>query len=119
MNTPPGSVDDDSRSDSDAATTGRLLSRQKMFKYCVAIAIGIFLFVAMEPSSAQPSREYFDSDRSRTQKQMNARIRKQMETDCKAKAKKFYSAIHFQKRRAFVKDCIERSLVPLRRGLMG
>jgi hypothetical protein len=31
-----------------------------------------------------------------------------IEAGCKADAKKYYSAIHFQKRRAFVKHCIDR-----------
>jgi len=32
-----------------------------------------------------------------------------IEAGCKADAKKYYSAIHFQKRRAFVKHCIDRT----------
>jgi len=32
-----------------------------------------------------------------------------IEAGCKADAKKYYSAIHFQKRRAFVKNCIDRA----------
>ena len=32
-----------------------------------------------------------------------------IEAGCKADAKKYYSAIHFQKRRAFVKRCIDRA----------
>ena len=32
-----------------------------------------------------------------------------IEAGCKADAKKYYSAIHFQKRRAFVKRCIVRA----------
>jgi hypothetical protein len=32
-----------------------------------------------------------------------------IEAGCKADAKKYYSAIHFQKRRAFVKHCIDRA----------
>jgi len=32
-----------------------------------------------------------------------------IDAGCKADAKKYYSAIHFQKRRAFVKHCIDRT----------
>jgi hypothetical protein len=32
-----------------------------------------------------------------------------IEAGCKADAKKYYSAIHFQKRRAFVKHCIDKA----------
>jgi len=32
-----------------------------------------------------------------------------IEAGCKADAKKYYSAIHFQKRWAFVKNCIDRA----------
>jgi hypothetical protein len=32
-----------------------------------------------------------------------------IEAGCKADAKKYYSAIQFQKRRAFVKRCIDRA----------
>jgi hypothetical protein len=32
-----------------------------------------------------------------------------IEAGCKADAKKYYSAIHFQKRRTFVKHCIDRA----------
>ena len=32
-----------------------------------------------------------------------------IEAGCKSDAKKYYSAIHFQKRRAFVKHCIDRA----------
>jgi hypothetical protein len=32
-----------------------------------------------------------------------------IEAGCKADAKKYYSAIRFQKRRAFVKHCIDRA----------
>jgi hypothetical protein len=32
-----------------------------------------------------------------------------IEAGCKADAKKYYSAIHFQKRRIFVKNCVDRA----------
>ena len=32
-----------------------------------------------------------------------------IEAGCKSDAKRYYSAIHFQKRRAFVKHCIDRA----------
>jgi hypothetical protein len=32
-----------------------------------------------------------------------------IEAGCKADAKKYYSAIQFQKRRAFVKNCIDKA----------
>jgi hypothetical protein len=32
-----------------------------------------------------------------------------IEAGCKADAKKYYSTIHFRKRRAFVKHCIDRA----------
>jgi hypothetical protein len=32
-----------------------------------------------------------------------------IEAGCKADAKKYYSAIQFQKRRAFVKNCVDRA----------
>jgi hypothetical protein len=32
-----------------------------------------------------------------------------IEAGCKADAKKYYSAIHFQKRRTFVKNCVNRA----------
>ena len=32
-----------------------------------------------------------------------------IEAGCKADAKRYYSAIHFQKRRAFVRHCIARA----------
>jgi hypothetical protein len=83
------------------------------------MALAIYLLVGIAPLSAQPFGQYFDADRARVQKLLNLRLRKQIEADCKAKAKKFYTAVHFLRRRAYVKDCIEHSLVPLRRGLMG
>jgi len=88
-------------------------------KFFGLIALALVLLMGIAPSSAQPAREYFDAERSRVQKLLNVRIRKQIEADCKAKAKKLYSSIHFLNRRAYVKHCIEHSLVPLRRGLMG
>ena len=32
-----------------------------------------------------------------------------IEAGCKADAKKYYSALHLKKRRAFVKNCVERA----------
>lgn len=32
-----------------------------------------------------------------------------IEAGCKADARKYYSAIHFQKRRTFVKNCVDRA----------
>ena len=32
-----------------------------------------------------------------------------IEAGCKADAKKYYSALHFKKRRTFVKNCVERA----------
>jgi len=83
------------------------------------MALAIYLLVGIAPLSAEPFGQYFDADRARVQKLLNLRHRKQIEGDCKAKAKKLYTAVHFLRRRAYVKDCIEHSLVPLRRGLMG
>ena len=90
-----------------------------VLKLCASIALSLYLLIGILPLSAQPSRQYFDAERGRVQKLLNVRIRKQIEADCKAKAKKLYSSIHFLKRRAYVKDCIEHSLVPVRRGLIG
>ena len=32
-----------------------------------------------------------------------------IETDCKLQAKKYYSVLHFKKRRMFMKHCVERA----------
>ena len=79
-------------------------------KHVASIALAIsFLVGSAPPLPAQPSKEYTDAYRARIQK-INARmLRKQIEADCKAKAKKTYSAIHFQKRRTFVEDCTARA----------
>ena len=90
-----------------------------VLKFGPSMALAIYLLVGTPPLSAQPSGQYFDAERARVQKLLNLRLRKQIEADCKAKAKKLYTAVHFLRRRAYVKDCIEHSLVPLRRGLMG
>ena len=42
------------------------------------------------------------------QKTSDAIWYERIETDCKAQAKRYYSAIRFKKRRAFVKHCVER-----------
>ena len=50
------------------------------------------------------------SSASAAQKKSNETIwYERIEAGCKADAKKYYSAIHFQKRRAFVKHCIDRA----------
>lgn len=52
---------------------------------------------------------YQDAYRKRIMR-INERIqRKQIEGACKAKAKKAVSAIHFQQRRSFIRDCIARA----------
>jgi len=35
--------------------------------------------------------------------------RERIETDCKLQARKYYSVLHFKKRRIFVKHCIDRA----------
>jgi hypothetical protein len=59
-------------------------------------------------SSADVRRERID----RVNKVWDAQIERirgaQIAAKCKAEAKKQYSAIHFKKRRVFVKNCIEQ-----------
>jgi hypothetical protein len=65
---------------------------------------------APEPIKSPTTQDkYQDAYRKRIMK-INERIqRKQIEAACKAKAKKAFSAIHFQQRRSFIRDCIARA----------
>jgi hypothetical protein len=46
---------------------------------------------------------------SAVEKSNDAVWRERIETDCKLQARKYYSVLHFKKRRMFVKHCIERA----------
>ena len=89
-------------------------------KNIVFIVLAIAFIAGPTAATAQPvapaataaekkQMTYDDAYRNRI-KRINDRIRrKQIEADCKAEAKTTYRAIHFQKRRAFVKACIARN----------
>jgi hypothetical protein len=63
----------------------------------VPILIGILLLLAV-PGCA-----------SAVEKTNDSVSRERIETDCKLQSKKYYSVIHFKKRRMFIKHCIERA----------
>ena len=63
-----------------------------------AIAVALLALFAVSPAAAAPK-----------QKSSETIWHERIEAGCKADAKKYYSAIHFQKRRAFVRRCIERA----------
>jgi hypothetical protein len=83
---------------------------------CRALAV-LFVVATVVPisaeenpkSSAEVRRERID----KVNKVWDAQIEKirgaQIAAKCKADAKKQYSAIHFKKRRMFVKNCIEQA----------
>ncbi len=79
-----------------------------------AILIAI---AAMAPAGAQDMRDIeprkFDKTRDRINAALDARLERlrvaQIEADCKAAAKKEYWAIRFNKRRAYVQDCVEQA----------
>jgi len=49
------------------------------------------------------------ADAARRPKSSDAVWLERIEAGCKADARKYYSAIHFKKRRAFVKHCVGRA----------
>jgi hypothetical protein len=77
----------------------------------------LIAIAAALPAGAQDMRNYeprkADQVRDRINKAWDARLERmrasQIEAECKAKAKKQYWAIRFNKRRAFVQDCIEQA----------
>ena len=64
----------------------------------LAIAACLLALAAAAPASAAAKAKSSD-----------AIWYERIEAGCKVEAKKYYSAIHFKKRRAFVKHCIERT----------
>ena len=87
----------------------------------LALAVLLVAAVAVAPASAVDKAKVLEV-RERINKAWDVRIEKirikQIESKCKAEAKKKYFAIRFKKRRAFVRDCIEqaRNKTSLRRG---
>jgi hypothetical protein len=79
------------------AVAPRELSNMLPTMTSVPILIGILLLLAV-PGGA-----------SAVEKTNDAVWRERIETDCKLQSKKYYSVIHFKKRRMFIKHCIERA----------
>jgi hypothetical protein len=81
----------------------------------LALAI-LFVVAAIVPigaqenpkSSADARRERMDKVNKVWDAQIERMRGAQIAAKCKADAKQQYSAIHFRKRRAFVKNCIEQ-----------
>lgn len=63
-----------------------------------AVAGVLLALLAVLPAAAAPKAKSSD-----------AIWLERIEAGCKADAKKYYSAIHFKKRRLFVKRCVERA----------
>ena len=84
----------------------------------LALAV-LFVVAAVAPIEAQENPKSSADVRGeridRVNKVWDAQIERmraaQIATKCKADAKKEYSAIHFKKRRAFVKNCIEQGRI--------
>jgi len=62
------------------------------------IAVTLLALIAVSPTAAVPK-----------QKSSETIWHERIEAGCKSDARKYYSAIYFQKRRAFVKRCVERA----------
>jgi hypothetical protein len=76
------------------------------------LALAVLLVVASASAAAAESAKVSVA-RERINKAWDERIEKiqnaRIEAGCKAEAKKTYTAVHFRKRRAFVRDCIEQA----------
>jgi hypothetical protein len=86
----------------------------------LGLAIGILIGSSASPSFAETvapaassaqkvPKSYNEAYRDRIERINETIRRRQIRAGCKAEAKKAYSAIHFQKRREFVRDCIARN----------
>ena len=76
----------------------------------LALAIALMAGSSVTPSSAQKSTKSYNEAYVDKITKINDRIRrKQIAAECKAEAKKTHSAIHFQKRRSFMKECVARN----------
>jgi hypothetical protein len=62
------------------------------------ILVGLLLLLFAVPGGA-----------GAVEKSNDAVWHERIETDCKLQSKKYYSVLHFKKRRMFVKHCIERA----------
>ena len=65
----------------------------------IRVLFGLLLALSVAPSAHAVAKE----------KSSETIWYERIESGCKADAKKYYSAIHFRKRRAFVKHCIDRA----------
>jgi hypothetical protein len=76
----------------------------------LALAIALLTASLVAPSSAQKATKSYDQAYRDRIERINDTIRaRQIRAECKAEAKKAFAAIHFKKRRDFVRDCIART----------
>jgi hypothetical protein len=76
----------------------------------LALAITLLIGWSVTPSSAQKATTSYDQAYRDRIARINETIRtRQIRAECKAEAKKAYAAIHFKKRRDYVRDCIART----------
>jgi hypothetical protein len=76
----------------------------------LALVVTLLIGTSVTPSNAQKAtKSYDEAYRSRIAGINETIRRRQIRAECKAEAKKAYSAIHFQKRRTFLKECIARN----------
>ena len=65
--------------------------------------------MSVTPSNAQTSAESYDQAYRDRIARLNKTIRtRQIRAECKVEAKQAFAAIHFKKRRDYVRDCIAR-----------
>ena len=75
----------------------------------LALAIALSIEISVAPSSAQKSTESYDQAYRDRIARINNTIRtRQIRAECKVEAKQTVAAIHFKKRRDYVRDCIAR-----------
>jgi hypothetical protein len=75
--------------------------------------LAMLIFAIIEPVTAQENVKRGEQVRERINRAWDEGLKRmwfrQIEAGCKADAKKQYSAIRFNKRRAFVKQCIAKA----------
>ena len=92
------------------------MNRFALLTFAIILVFGRVGVSLAEPADATSSgthknpNSYNEAWSERVSK-INDRVqRKKLTAACKAEAKRKYAAIHFQKRRMFVKDCVAGSI---------
>src|SRR5262249_32984611 len=87
-------------------------SQNRSMRLVVKVPFVALILLVAGAAAAQDAPKKSDT-RDRINKAWDAQLdrmwRQKVETDCKAQAKERYSAIHFKKRRMFIKNCIEQA----------